>query len=389
MFMVLSIMPSAPSTANHIIAGLLGILLVISVLKVRKYPHRLSNVGILLALFLCLIKYLFPMGGSDFYAYKVFVETSGYTDISTIPQYYLHYEKVYYAIINIVHNDYFLFRLVVWGGALLLYWLTAKRLGLDKSTFAFYLGICIVPLTAVSRVCLAYAIGFWGFSLLVKPITRKGSNTFSFILGAALIIASVLFHRSAILLLVILPLSLINFNKRTIWLLALAFPIIAVVITSNVFDFVLSYNQTEDSIIDASTASYYLENSKKRVVGIGQGIDFFFKYASHLVLIYMIVCSVFNKKYQEWPPVIRKFANAALLINLLALAVLLAPDASTYKTFERFIGFSYVPQGFMLSYLLTIDYEKKQINLINLLIIGYVLYGAFYYNIYQGFYINS
>ena len=385
--MILLIMPSAPSTANNIIAGLLSVLLIMCVWKVRQYPHRLSNEEILFALFLCLLFYLFPMAGSDFYKYKEFVEMSGYTDISTIPQYYLHYEKVYYAIVNIVHNNYFLFRLVVWGGSLLLYWLTAKRLELDKSTFVFYLGTCIVPLTAVSRVCLAYAIGFWGFSLLVKPKTRKGSNFFSFIIGVVLILASILFHRSAIFLLAILPLSLINFNKRTIWLFALAFPMIVMAISFNLFDFVLGYDQREDSILDASTASYYLENAEKRVVGIGQGIDFFFKYSSHFVLIYMIVCSVLNKKYQDWPPIIQKFANATLLINLIALAILLAPGASTYKTFERLIGFSYVPQGFMLSYLLKIDYENKQINLINLLIMGYVLYGTLYYKIYQGFYI--
>ena len=382
--MLLSIMPSAPSTTNHIIAGLLVVLLIICVLKVRKYPHRLSNEGIQFALFLCLIFYLFPMAGSDFYSYKEIVETSGYTDISTIPQYYLHYEKAYYAIINIVHNNYFLFRLVVWGGSLLLYWQTAKRLELDKSSFVFYLCICVVQLTAVSRVCLAYAIAFFGFSLLVKPKKRKGSIIFSFIIGVSLIGASILFHRSAIFLLAILPLSLINFNKQTFWLFALAFPVIVVVISSNLFDFILSYDQTDESLLDASTASFYLETDNNRVIGIGQSIDFFFKYASHVVLIYMIVCGILNKKYQEWPSVIQKFANATLLINFLALAVLLAPGAATFKTFERLMGFSYVPQSFMLAYLLKIDYEKKQINLINLLIMGYVLYGALYYNIYQG-----
>ena len=382
--MLLSIMPSSPSSASFIISGFISLLLILCVWKAKSYPHRLSNSSLYFALFLCLIYYLFPMAGSDFYDYKEWVETAGYTDISSIPMYYLHYEKPYYYIINFVHNNYFLFRLTVWGGSLLLYWKTAERLRLDKSAFAFYLCICIVHLTAVSRVCLAYALAFYGFSFLSKPIGNNNKNILSYIIGVSIILVSLLFHRSAIFLLVILPLSLFNFNKKTIWLFALAIPTIVVAAYTNLFDFIFNFDQTESSLLDSETAMYYLASENKRAVGLGQMIEFSMKYGSHIIMVFLIVKSILNNTYRSWPTHVQKYANATLFITVLAAALLLAPGASTYKTFERLIAFAYVPQSFYLAYMLRMDYEKKLVNVFNLLITGYVVYGVLYYNFYFG-----
>jgi len=325
------------------------------------------------------------MAGTDFYNYKEWVETAGYTDISSIPQYYLHYEKPYYYIINIVNNNYFLFRLVVWGGSLFLYWQTAKRLKIDKSTFAFYLCICIVHLTAVSRVCLAYALAFYGFSFLAQPITRKGSNLFSFILGSSIILFSLFFHRSAIFLLAILPLSLFNFNKKTIWLFALAIPTLIVMAYTNLFDFIFNFEKIDISLLDSETAIYYLDSDKQRVVGWGQLIEFTMKYGSHIAMVILIAKSILNNSYKVWPKHVQKFANATLYIAGLALALLIAPGVTTYKTFERLIAFAYVPQSFLLAYLLKTDCDKKWTDIVTLLLAGYVAYGIFYYNFYFSF----
>jgi len=382
---LLSIIPSAPSSGAYFLSGLLSLLMLVSVWKVRTYPHKLSNAGIVFALFLCLLFYLFPMAGTDFYNYKEWVETAGYTDISSIPQYYLHYEKPYYYIINIVNNNYFLFRLVVWGGSLFLYWQTAKRLKIDKSTFAFYLCICIVHLTAVSRVCLAYALAFYGFSFLAQPITRKGSNLFSFILGSSIILFSLFFHRSAIFLLAILPLSLFNFNKKTIWLFALAIPTLIVMAYTNLFDFIFNFEKIDISLLDSETAIYYLDSDKQRVVGWGQLIEFTMKYGSHIAMVILIAKSILNNSYKVWPKHVQKFANATLYIAGLALALLIAPGVTTYKTFERLIAFAYVPQSFLLAYLLKTDCDKKWTDIVTLLLAGYVAYGIFYYNFYFSF----
>ena len=320
------------------------------------------------------------MMGTDYYDYKEWVEKAGYTDINAIPFYYEHYEKPYYVIINMVQNNYFLFRLVVWGGSLLLYWQTAKRLELDKSTFVFYLCICIVQLTAISRVCLAYALAFYGFSFIVKPIRRR--KLISYVMGTCVILFSLLFHRSAIFLLAVLPISLFNINKKTIIIIALALPFIVVAMNTDLFDFLLNFDQTEDSLLDSNTAVSYLGTDKQRVVGVAQMIEFFMKYGSHVVLTILIVKSILNRSYTRWPVHMQKYANATLFIVVLASALLFTPGAATYKTFERLIGFAYVPQSYWLAYILKLDNEKKMIKLFNMLMVGYVIYGTLYYNFY-------
>lgn len=325
------------------------------------------------------------MGGTDFYVYKEWVETAGYTDISSIPQYFLHYEKPYYVITNFVNNNYFLFRLVVWGGSLFLYWQTAKRLKIDKSTFVFYLSICIVPLTATSRVSLAYALAYYGFSFLAQPITRKVSNLFSFILGSSIILFSLFFHRSAIFLFAILPLSLFNFNKKTIWLFALAIPTLVVMAYTNLLEFIFNFEQTDTSLLDSEKVMSYLDSDIKRVFGWGQKIRLSMKYGSHIAMVILIVKSILNNSYNVWPKHVQKFANATLNITLLASTLLLVPGATTYKTFERLIDFAYVPQSFLLAYLLKTNCDKKWTDIVTLLLAGYVVYGIIYYNFYFSF----
>ena len=358
--------------------------MIISVWSVRKTPHKLSAEGIVVAVFLCLLYYLFPMAGSDYYDYKDWVETIGHTDIASIPRYYLHYEKPYYYIVNIVQNNYFLFRLVVWGCSLLLYLSTAKRLRIDKSTFVFYLCICIVQLTAVSRVCLAYALAFYGFSFLVEPITKKGSNLVSFVVGSLIIAISVFFHRSALFLLAVLPLSLLKIDKKSIWLLAIAFPFLVIIVNTNIFGYVFNFDQTDASLLDSETATYYLDSDKESILGVGRIIERILKYGGQVVMLFLIVRNIINESFLSWPKPIQRLANATLLIIVFAASLLLTPGATTYKTFERLIDFVYVPQSLMLAYLLKWDYDKKMVKIFNALIASYVVYGVLYYNFYFG-----
>ena len=202
----------------------------------------------------------------------------------------------------------------------------------------------------------------------------------SFVLGAAIVAVSLFFHRSAIYLLAILPISLFIFNKKTIWLFAFAFPALVVLINTNLLDFLFSYDQSETSILDADTAMLYLDSDRKRTVGIGQGIEFILKYGSHVAIVVLIIKSILNKSYNAWPKHIQKFANATFFVTVFASSLLFSTDATTYKTFERLIAFAYVPQSIMLAYLLKQDYEKKTVNIATLLIAGYVVYSILYYN---------
>lgn len=375
MVSLLSILPQAPSTSTTLVASLLQFFVVLWVVRVRKYPHQLSKPSIWVAWLLCLLLYLFCMFPGDYFRYMDIVETVGFVNkTDNILKY--HLEPPYFQIINFVHNDYLLFRLVVWGGALLLFYMTALRLKLDKSIFVFYLSIFIVHFSYTSRSALAVSMAFYGYALIVKPMEKM--KVLSILLGIMIISFAIKFHRSAPFLLFVMPLSLLKVNRTGIIVLLASIPIIISVVGSGLFDYVLGMNTTiEDSMFDSYTAQMYL-NSEKRTRGIGELIRLTLSYASYTSILVLIIKTITNKKYDTLPFGIQKLCNATILIILVALVVWLLPGANSYKTFERLIAFCVVPSAFVLSYFLKNNIEKKLTTLVTNLILSWVIYANTY-----------
>lgn len=377
MIPLLSFIPKEASLTSTFFIVSLDLIMILYVLKVRKKPHKLASRSIKFTLFLCLLHYLFCMFEGDYFSYKDIVEDSGFTSLVLYDARTFHVELPYVAIINFVHNDYFLFRVIVWGGSMLLLCLTAKNLQLDKSTFVFYLAIYLAPFTSTSRVALALAVGFMGFSLIVKPFKIK---YLSYVIGGLLCISSIWLHRSAPFLLLIYPLSLIKFDKKKIILLAILVPVSVLVISTGLVDYIFSLDTSaEDSVIDAQVAQEYLESDVTfSSRGPGELIRLFLSYLSYLLVLVVMIRLIWKGEYNSIPGHIQKYCNATLLIIIAAFVFLLMPGANTYKTFERLIGFAIVPAAFCLSYLLKNNIEIKWLNMANLAILGWVIYGLIY-----------
>lgn len=378
--LLLSIIPNHASLETVLIQTVLSFLMIAIVWNVKNKPHYLSQRNVNIALVLCLLYYLFPMSGSDYWGYKEMVETAGVTDLDLISQYTYHMEKPYWWITNMVNNNYFLFRLVVWGGSLFFFWLTAKQLGIDKSIFVFYLCVFIVQMTAVSRVSLAIAMSSFGASLIISPYNK--GRFIKVLLGASVIGLSMFFHRSAVFLLLVFPLSIIRWNKRIIWAFVIAFPLLVMMANLNLIDFI-SGDFSEDALIDSSTAEYYL-NYNKRVFGIGRIIYLALQYLCMIITIVVLYKAINKGDYKKWPKYVQFFCNAYLFTALFSAVFLFSLDGSTEKIFERLIAFSYFPQAVCLSYFLMTNYKPKTISIINYLIIGYFLYSTLYFTLYLG-----
>lgn len=376
--MVLSVFPSATSFGATFFGVVLELVMAFWVLRVNKYPHRLSKRDERMAIFLCLANYLFCMVGGDFFTYKDLVEEAGYTQLIDYTIRDFHVEVTYVALINFVNNNYFLFRLIVWGGALFLFYLTANRLQLNRSTFLFYLCCFIAPFTSTSRLALALAVAFWGFSFIVKPFTR--SRIISIFLGGIICLCSIWLHRSAPFIILVFPLALLPFNKHTIRLLAVLIPALVIIVQTGVVDFILSMDSTtEDSLIDAQTAQIYLQsNILFKNKGPGHLTRLFFSYLSYFLIFILMIKSIWTGAYKSFPVHIQKLCNATILVIVFALTFLVMPGANTYKTFERLIAFSIVPAAFSLSHMLKVDSDKRLLKNVNLAIYCWVVYDAVY-----------
>ena len=82
-------------------------------------------------------------------------------------------EPIYVDIARLVDRNYFLFRIVVWGGAFWIFIRTVIRLNIQPTIAALILFTIYVSLFAYARVTLAMAVYFYGLSFLCVTYKHK------------------------------------------------------------------------------------------------------------------------------------------------------------------------------------------------------------------------
>lgn len=137
-----------------------------------------------------------------------FFHTIDFVQNTTIKQdlsEYMHFEMVYQYLAIFCGGNYWLFRLIVWGGAILLVGFVAKRLEADKGLVLFIIFIFAAVNFSGARMYLGMAIYFLGLSFIIKP-TGKHSLPISYALGFLIILQAPFFHRSMYALVAATPL---------------------------------------------------------------------------------------------------------------------------------------------------------------------------------------
>ena len=143
-----------------------------------------------------------PFCTGDFFHMIDFVEgTTVEFDLSETS----HYEVPYQWIAIFCGGNYWIFRLVVWGGAILLFALTAKRVGIDYRLALFIIFVISSLNFSYARSTLAQAIYFFGLSFFIRP-TGKYSQIVGYAIGLLIILQAPFFHRSMWALVAITPL---------------------------------------------------------------------------------------------------------------------------------------------------------------------------------------
>lgn len=155
----------------------------------------------------------------DFWNYISEVESVWVFDYSET----LHMEEVYQFFVAIVGGDYFMFRLIVWGGMLVVYIFVCRRLRADVVCFMTLLLVFFAQF-ASSRANLGIAVYYLGLTFLLNPIENHTKQ--SYIIGIALILFSSVFHSTMFVLILFTPLifmpKLTGRTKNVVIIAALA-----------------------------------------------------------------------------------------------------------------------------------------------------------------------
>lgn len=241
---------------------------------------------------------------------------------SFIPGERIGNEEIYYNIAKITNQNYFIFRVIVWGGAFSAFCWTAHRMNLPIYYAAIYLVFTHAITFSYARVSLAMACYFLGLSFLCRPTKRKW---ISYVIGVSLIIASVLFHKSALIMIAITIIILIPINKWTVFLIIISISFLSAI--AKTYLGIIA----EDIETDAYIAKKITNYSDREVINGTSGIILkIFEYASFYIPFFF--CSryiLFDKKQ------IRKdiYLYYKVSFGIMIISAIFLFMGSTYITF--------------------------------------------------------
>ena len=207
-------------------------------------------------LFFCVFAITYAID-SDFFHYKEMV-----SETREVLEYGL--ERVYQYIILSTNNNYFLFRLIVFGGSVFVYYLVLGRFKINKMQGLLLMVVVFGGVFSYARATLAFSVYYLGLSFLLELNSKDTINKHLFfyrilgvLLGCGLIISSYYFHRSMILLIAFTPFAFLKLGKRGVWAMTILSPIllfVALSLLGNVFS-ILFY----DEVIEHRITDTYAE----------------------------------------------------------------------------------------------------------------------------------
>ena len=138
---------------------------------------------------------------------------------------YNYGEAIYGYIAQITERNYFLFRIIVWGSAFVLFCISSKRFGINIYLSTLYLFATYPVIFSYARVTLCMSICFLAFSYICCPIRNK---IISFFIALLLFFISTFFHTSSYIMLAMSLMAIIPLNKKSFIILLLCLPILIV-----------------------------------------------------------------------------------------------------------------------------------------------------------------
>lgn len=261
-------------------------------------------------------------------------------------------------------GNYLLYRIIVWGGSLMMMTIMAKRFKLQYTHMLFIFFSLYVFFFSYARASMAMSAYFLGISFLAKPIDRH--KILSYLLGVGIIVLSYKFHISILVAIALTPIVLVPINKYSIISLFVLFPLLLgyfgdymqlLLIDENVigdeylYDKFSRYSDRESTagitrqIIDAFTlCSYYIP----------------FAFETYYLKFKKIACD----RYVSW------FYNIALGLLLISICFSMV-EMEADKIGDRIRIISFIPIVVVLEYLREYNILSKK-NLIRIVYIGII-----------------
>lgn len=364
---------------NLLLWGILNILTKYGFLTGYLTKKRINTIVILILIF-C----LFSFWGQDWFGYLRYFEMikSG-EDILSL-------EYPYKWIIEYISPNYLIFRFIIWGSALFLFYETLKKLKLNiPVAFYFFTSIYLIWFS-YARATLAMSMIFYGLAVLHSYERRV---FWTIIKGWGFILLSFFFHKSSFFCIIVVAVVelvlMLRLNRKEVLYIIFAFvPIFIYILSYFLKSSVLFLMNDETSVFNNymnSGSSYLLSEENKRI-GIGAFISVFLERLPYFLIAYFCVNSIVKKV--KLSKQLEPFIWVLILLVLEASLFAFDLGMNTNVLYGRLMRYTQIPACIVLTYFYSNNiYVKYICKIYKIAILGtlYCLLYIFYNAVVKGF----
>lgn len=318
--------------------------------KAFREPSVMKASSRFFAIISIFLIYLYAFHDLDYLGYKSMVDTHS-----------IHFEEIYINIVDLVSENYFLFRLIVFGSAYVLMLLALKRMDVGFDLCFFFYAMTSVCVLSYGRFTLALSLSFLGYTFVIKPYKPK---LLSIAMGIALIVVALEFHRSSLILvpLYIASLFIHQFNRRNITLFVLLVALVAIY-----------YYLLGSELLLAITQADTLENYEaSRSFGAGSGgngigitIHRILQYSKYYLTLILFVIVVAKNNFKDWPLPMKMLSAFYVLIMILAFLFSFDLDGTaTGLLYYRTLYYSSIAMVVFLAYCYKMNIRRRFVRVI-------------------------
>lgn len=288
-----------------------------------------------------------PYTQGDFYHYAEIVQTGvGFA----------HLEDIYIWLVDVVGRNYFVWRIVVWGTAMLVVYITAKRLDVDVRYTFWVLFFFYINIFSYARASLAFAVYFCGLSFLLKPGKGLICKIISICFGLLLILSSQYFHSSAFALIAVTIVVLIPLNKKLIPIYAIVGLFLANEVINIIVEKLLSSESMTSEVV-AEKFSYSQSSSVDTFSGLSAILNYILQYGAYYIPV-IIITKSFYKYSKQFDVVSRNLYK--IIIGLLFGSAFFLLSEETFLFFYRILYMATIPITLELVYLYTHSFVSRK-----------------------------
>ncbi|MBR1792258.1 MAG: EpsG family protein [Bacteroidales bacterium] len=295
--------------------------------------------------FLCffIVFAIFYCVDTDYLNYKFIVETASKWVSNVGSSTEILYQRLAYWC----NGNYELFRLIVWGAAIIIFSVCARRFGTSVYLALLMLFLLYYNYFCYARASLAMSVFFLGVCILVTSRKRWWK-----IAGIAVMVFSLAFHRSMLIPLSISPLMFIDITKKNYFQYFILIFVLLFLAINSIGDIVtlLDNEQYTYKLIhyesEISEGRYY--NSKNWKGFIRAYLGYFSFYIGFII----VSVPMLSKKYSQSIAVpIKKLYRITFGIIIISLCSYLAYGLNNVF-FYRILFTSQIPISIMIAYML-------------------------------------